>query len=211
MKDKTTTTQFPLKIKVSFSKLFDSYRESLDSMSGLQKERAKEILKVAEAYPILSEGFDDEESLTKYRSQVHLVLEDFFAGILAKNEIKMASIPYRFVIFRSTERFKNIVAHAGEDFKAQLTNFNDDEAYIMGCAMILNAYYGYKVDFRRPFYYDIPDENGIMRHYKVLYNGDFIDIEKTDRSIDITKEDVAELIDNFDNIKLWKQKFPPNS
>jgi hypothetical protein len=211
MKDKTTTTQFPLKIKVSFSKLFESYRESLESMSGLQKQRAEEILKIAEKYPVLSEGFEDEKALTKYQSQVHLVLEDFFAEVLGKNEIKIASIPYRFVIFRSSERFKNIVEHAGDDFEAQLNDFNDDEAYIMGCAMILNAYYGYKVDFRRPFYYEIPDENGIMRHYKVLYNGDFIDIEKTENSIDITKEDVAELIDNFDNIELWKTKFPPDS
>ncbi|NNJ81007.1 MAG: GAF domain-containing protein, partial [Flavobacteriaceae bacterium] len=211
MKGKTTITQFPLKIEVSFKKLFDSYRASLKGMSGLQRKRAKEILQIADEYPVLSEGFDSEDALTKYQEQVEFVLEDFFADILASNEIKIATIPYQLEIFRSSERFKDIVSHAGQDFEAQLTNFDEDESYIMGCAIILNAYYGYRVDFRRPFYYDIPDANGVMRHYKVLYNGDFIDIEKTDKAIDITPEDVAELIDNFENIELWKSKFPPNS
>ncbi len=211
MKDKTTIEQFPLKIKVSFKKLFESYRESLEGMSGLQRKRTEEILKIADEYPILSEGFESTEALMNYQAQVDFVLEDFFADILTKNEIKIASIPYRFVIIRSSERFRNIVSHAGDDFEAQLTNFDADESYIMGCAIILNAYYGYSVDFRRPFYYDIPDASGVMRHYKVLYNGDFIDIEKTKKAIDITPEDVAELIDNFDNIDLWKSKFPPDS
>jgi len=44
-----------------------------------------------------------------------------------------------------------------------------------------------------------------------MYNGDFVEIIKTDKAKDITKEDVAELLDNFDNIDVWKEKFPPNS
>lgn len=211
MKTKTTNMEFPLKIQVSFKKLFESYRESMDSMNESQRSRAVEILEMAEKYPILSDGFETEDELQKYQRQVDFVLEDFFADILGTNEIRIATIPYRYIIFRSTERFKNIVKHTGDDFEAQLNNFDEDEAYIMGCAIILNVYYGYKVDFRRPFYYNIPDANGIMRHYKVLYNGDYIGIEKTKNAIEITSEDVALLIDNFDNLALWKEKFPPES
>lgn len=211
MTKRTTLDSFPLKIEVSFKNLFDLYRSKLDSMGKLQRKRAEEILAMAEEYPILSEGFKDYEELNMHRDQVDFVLEDLFADVLGSNEIKMVTIPYHFVIIRSSERFKDIISHAGDDFTAQLNNFEDHDAYIMGCAIILNQYYGYKVDFRRPFYYRIPDANGIIRHYKVMYNGDFINIEKTDKSIEITHEDVAELIDNFDNIDLWKEKFPPES
>ena len=179
MTNKTTLQEFPLAIEVSFKKLFESYRQKLDGMNPLQRKRAEEILAVADQYPILTEGFQNFEHLDEYREQVDFVLEDFFADVLGTNEIKMVSIPYHFIIIRSSERFKNIVAHAGEDFQAQINNFENHDAYIMGCAIILNQYYGYKVDFRRPFYYKIPDANGITRHYKVMYNGDFINIEKT--------------------------------
>ena len=127
------------------------------------------------------------------------------------NEIKIATIPFQEFIFKSTQRYQNIMKVAGPGYELSLTDFDEDQLYIMGCSIILNAYYGYRVDFRRPFYYDIPDVNGIMRHYRVLYNGDFISVEKTENSREITREDVAELIENFDNVDVWREKFPPNS
>lgn len=211
MKIKPANTQFPLKIEISFEKLFDSYREQLKTGSSLLKARAEEILKIAEAYPILEEGIESPEVIEKYQSQIDLILEDLFAGVLQKNEIKIATIPFQEAIFQSTERYKNIIKTAGPDFEMSLMNFDEDQFYIMGCSVILNAYYGYKVDFRRPFYYEIPDAQGIVRHYRVLYNADFMTIEKTEDSIEITDKDVAELLDNFNNIDLWKEKFPENS
>ena len=211
MKVKGVESEFPMKILISFDKLFEKYRNDMESFSELQQDRAKKILELAEEYPVLSEGIDSPEQLAEYREQVNFVLADFFADVLGSNEIKIASIPYRYIIFRTSKRFDDITSKAGEDFQAQLNNFNQDEAYIMGCSIILNAYYGYKIDFRRPFYYNIPDAQGIMRYYRVLYNGDFVHIEKTKNSKDITDDDVAELIDNFDNIDVWKEKFPPQS
>ena len=138
-------------------------------------------------------------------------MEDIFAPALALNEIKVATSPFQVLIFKSSQRFKNIIEDAGEDFVPSLVNFDSDHLYIMGCSMILNMFYGYKVDFRRPFYYKIPNSAGMMRSYRVVFNGDFIEINKTSRSREITQEDVDELVENFDNIDLWKEKFPPNS
>ena len=51
-----------------------------------------------------------------------------------------------------------------------------DQRYIIACTIILNFLYGFKVNFKRPFYYEIPDAEGIMRYYKILYNADFTEI-----------------------------------
>ncbi|MEL6811517.1 MAG: GAF domain-containing protein [Bacteroidota bacterium] len=211
MNEKITQAAFPLDIEISFKKLFESYRASLNSASPLVQARAKEILKVEKDFPELSEGLTSQEDMERLQPQIDIILEDMFASVLQKNEIKVATIPFSEFIFKSTERYDNIVKVAGPGFDLQLSDFDDDQFYIMGCSVILNAYYGYRADFRRPFYYDIPDDRGIMRHYRVLYNGDFIEIEKTEHSIEITPEDVAELLDNFENIDLWKEKFPPGS
>lgn len=211
MKVKATQAEFPMKILVSFKKLFEQYSTRLDSLSVIQRNRAETILALAEKYPILSDGFESSAQLDKHRKEVDLVLEDFFADVLGSNEIKIATIPYQYIIFRSSKRFDTISDNAGDDFEAQINDFDEDEAYIMGCSIILNLYYGYKVDFRRPFYYSIPDAKGIMRYYKVLYNADYVEIVKPKDTKDITDEDVAELIDNFDNIAIWKEKFPPES
>ena len=87
----------------------------------------------------------------------------------------------------------------------------DDDRYIIACTTILNFYYGYNLNFKRPFYYEIPDANGIMRFYKILYNADFTEIIPSKNAPKITEEDYFELLDNFENIEIWKEKFPPNS
>ncbi len=202
---------FPLDIWISFSKFFEQYRGFLESDNALLRDRAERVLKIAEEYPELDEGIQEEERMLELLPQIDLVLEDSFAQLLQQNEIKIATIPFHNTVFKSTSRYQNIIETAGKDFEPQIKNLDEDHYYIMGCSIILGTYYGYNIDFRRPFFYDIPDANGIMRHYRILYNGDFIEIIKTDKAIDITDEDVAELLDNFGNIEVWKEKFPPNS
>jgi hypothetical protein len=100
---------------------------------------------------------------------------------------------------------------AGDDFELQIKNMPEDDRYIVACAIILNYCYGYNINFKRPFFYEIPDVNGILHYYKILYNADFCEIIPTEKAKKITKADYDELLDNFENIDLWKEKFPPNS
>jgi len=202
---------FPLSVEVSFKKLFDIYRSNIDSSNPLLKERALQILDIEKKYPMLSEGISNQNLLEKLQPQIDLILEDLFSSLLEENEIKVASFPFQQKFFKSSKRYNEIFARAGDNFELELMNFNDDEFYVMGCSIILGTYYGYNVDFRRPFYYKIPDANGILRSYRVLYNADFIGVEKTNKSIDITQDDVDKLLENFNNIDLWKEKFPPGS
>ncbi len=208
---KTQEDNFPLSIELSFKKLFDEYRNNLDSNNVLLKERAKQVIAVAEEYPILSEGIKTKAEVKKMAPQIDLILEDLFSSILGENEIKVASFPFQNEFFKTSKRYDDIIANAGEDYSIELMDFNSNEFYIMGCSIILGAYYGYNVDFKRPFYYKIPDANGIMRSYRLLYNADFISIEKTDKAKDISKEDLNRLLENYNNIEVWMELFPPKS
>ncbi|WP_034257927.1 GAF domain-containing protein [Altibacter lentus] len=199
---------FPLHIKISFKKLFDHYRNVLDTGSKFGKDRARAVLKLEEEFPVLSEGFDDESDLQAYAEQIDFLLADIFNEALTLNEIKVATTPFQTMVFKATQRYKNILKQAGKEFTPELVNFDEKYFYIMGCSIILNAYYGYKIDFKRPFYYNIPDAGGTVRNYRVMYNGDFMDVEKTDKAVEITQEDVDELMENFENIEIWKEKFP---
>ena len=203
--------QFPMEIKISFSKLIEEYQVHLDGEDPLLKERAQRVIVLANQNPQLLEGLTSYQDLEKYKSQIDDILADLFSGILQNNEIKMASLPFHEGVIKTSKRYDTIIKAAGDDFHPELKNFDEDSMYIMGCSIILNAYYNYKTDFRRPFYYDIPDAQGMMRHYRLLYNGDYISIEKGPKTKEITQEDVAELLDNFENIALWKEKFPPRS
>lgn len=211
MKDINDNIESPLILKVSFNKLLNYYEDLAKSNDEFIAAKARRVIKAQEPHPILRDGFSDTSLFIKYEKEIKLILQDSFSEVLTKNEIKTASVPFHNLIFNSSERFKNILKVAGNDFELKIKNMPEDDMYIIACTIILNFCYGYNLNFKRPFFYEIPDANGIMRYYKILYNADFTEIIPTEKAKKITQEDYDELLDNFENIKLWKEKFPPNS
>jgi len=208
------TRELPLQLFVSFEKVFAIFEKyaSDEYRNHPYHKSAKDMVENFSQYPELFEGFSDLSLLEKYEPQIDLLLEPLFPEPLLLNEIKAASVPFSFTSFKLTTRFESIIDNAGENFELDVRNFEDDMMYIMSCTFILNYAYGYNVDLKRPFFFDIPDKNlGINKHYRAAFNGDFLEVIKTDDAPEITEEDYHELIDNFDNIDIWKEKFPPNS
>ncbi|MEM5563814.1 GAF domain-containing protein [Psychroserpens sp. AS72] len=211
MNDINDNIESPFTLKVSFNKILKHYEDLSQSEDEFIAAKARRVLKTAERFPELREGITKPIDLVKREKEISIILQDSFSPILTKNEIKTASVPLHNLIFNSSERFKSIIKTAGDDFELEIKNMPKNDTYITSCTIILAFCYGHNINFKRPLYYEIPDAKGIMQYYKILYNADFIDIVPSKDAPKITQEDVDELLDNFDNIALWKAKFPPNS
>lgn len=211
MKDINDNIALPFALQISFDAILRHYEALLDSDDEFLVAKAKYVLEAGNKHPILREGFTDYSILEVYKKEIDIILRDAFSPVLTENEIKIASIPFENVVFNASKRFKNIIKDAGEGFELKIKNLPENDRYIITCITILNFYYGYELNVKRPFFYEIPDAKGVMRYYKILYNADFIDITKADDAPEITKEDIDHLLDNFENIELWKTKFPANS
>lgn len=201
----------PMVLKVSFNTLLKHYEALSKSKDEFLSAKAKRVLKTAQPYPELKQGFSNTQILKDRAKEIGIILQDSFAPVLTKNEIKTASVPFHDLIFNSSERFNNIINTAGKHFELNIKNMPDNHRYIIACTIILNFCYGYTLNFKRPFYYEIPDANGILRFYKIMYNADFCEIIPNDNAKKITEEDYRQLLDNFENLEMWKEKFPPNS
>jgi hypothetical protein len=206
--------ELPLQLKISFEKVFLMYKKYTeeDFKEHPFHKSAKRMIAEIEKHPELIDGFSDFSVLETLKDEISLLLEPLFPEALLLNEIKAATIPFTFTSFKFTTRFENILNNAGENYVAKPRDFEDDLLFIYGCTMILSAIYNYHIDLRRPFFFDIPDINtGDTKHYRAAFNGDFGEITPTEKAPKITEEDIKILLDNFDNIAIWKEKFPPNS
>ena len=201
----------PMVLKVGFKKLLEHYEKLTESNDDFLSDKAQRILNSAKPFPELRHGFSDSNILMERAKEISIILQDAFAPILTNNEIKTASVPFHDLIFNSSKRFKKIIEHAGKGFELNIKNNPEDDRYIIACTVILSICYGYNLNFKRPFYYEIPDKNGTIRYYKILYNADFCEIIPTEKAKHITQKDYDELLDNFDNLDLWRKKFPPDS
>ncbi len=204
--------ELPLQLHVSFKKIYEGYKKyALDKkhpFHGVSQHMLDEI----EKRPELIEGFDDYSLLDKHADIIDVMLAPLFPEALQLNEIKAASIPFSFIQFKISERFQNILNDATDEYEFNIRNMEDDDIYVNTCMVILNMCHGFSVDFKRPYFFDIPDKNlGITKHYRVAFNGEFMEIFPTKNAPKITEDDYKLLLDNLDNIEVWKEKFPPNS
>lgn len=211
MKKIIEQSETPFIAQISFHKLIETLESIAASNVDYRVNYAKALLKEINRLPAFKTGIEDLSLIEQHAELIRNLLADLFPTALTHNEIKAVAIPFHNVTFNYTERFKKILADAGVDFDMYIRDYENKLFYIMNCCMILNAHYNQNIDFSTPLFYDIPDGNGIMKHYRILYNADFIEIVPTEKAIRLTQEDIDRLVDNFEDLELWKEKFPPGS
>ena len=203
---------FPTDIHFSLAPVLKKLEKRMHgTSSSISKNYMQAILDYADEYPRLQEGIQDVEELKKYKDEIHTILENLFPAVLTKNEIKAAALPFDMTIFNPTARFKQILEDAGADYSLNLRNLDEQSRYIFICIIILNEYYNYTFDFSKPLFIDIPNKNGLTRHYRMSINADFVSLKPKKNAIEITNEIAESLIKNVNDIELWKQYFPANS
>ncbi|AYN04881.1 MULTISPECIES: GAF domain-containing protein [unclassified Flavobacterium] len=201
----------PFKTLISFHKLIEALEKIAQSDIDYRSNYAKALLKEVESIPELQTGIEDFSVIKKHETIINHLLADLFPTALTNNEIKAVTIPFQNFTFNYTERFKKILKDAGTNFDVSIRDFDEQQFYIANCCLILGTYYKQNIDFNKPFFYDIPDSNGIINHYRILYNADFMEIIPSENAPKLTQEDIDLLIDNYDDIALWKEKFPIES
>lgn len=194
----------PFVVKLSF----DKYIESIEKAP---TESQKALLDEVALHPELRTGITELAGIEPHLELLSRLLADFFPKGLTHNEIKALSIPYTNNIFNHTERFKAILAAAGDSFKMDIRGFDEHQFYVFSCCLVLNQYYGTQLDFGKPLFYDIPMQNGVAKHYRIMYNGDYLEVEPNPNAAKLSPEDIDLLINNFDDLELWKEKFPSKS
>jgi hypothetical protein len=201
----------PFKTMISFHKLIETLEEIAITNVDYRANYAKALLKEIEPFPEFRTGIENLDLLQEKETLIQYLLADLFPTALTNNEIKAVTIPFQNFTFNYTERFKKIVNEAGVSFDIAIRDFDEHQFYVMSCTLILNEFYGQKIDFNKPLFYDIPNKKGIMNQYRILYNADFLEIIATDKSPKLSQDDIDLLMDNYDDLALWKEKFPVES
>ncbi|WP_246008073.1 GAF domain-containing protein [Kaistella jeonii] len=176
-----------------------------------RRDYAGSVLKKIENIPEFQNGIYDFGFIEIHQELIRQVLADLFPVALTHNEIKAANFPFTNGTFNYTKRFRTILDDAGFDFEMKYRAVEEDDFYIFKCSIIILKFYKKEIQYNLPLYYDIPTADGIIKHYKTTINGDFIDVYPKLETTIPTNEEVDFLLENLEDIKLWKQFFPPES
>ncbi|GLU52097.1 GAF domain-containing protein [Dyadobacter frigoris] len=201
----------PFEVQLSFYHIFENLDKVAADPDNENAARATSLLHDARPFPELRNGITDISQIEENAGLIRRLLADYFPENLTYNEIKAVTFPYSNVIFNHSERFKNIIKAAGPDLNMNIRDFNQQQFYVFSCCLILNEFYGTALDFSQPLFYEIPTASGINKYYRILYNADFMEILATERSPALTRDEVDNLVNNYDDLDLWKKKIPPGT
>lgn len=197
---------------ISFHKVIDALKEIAENDDASYRVNyAESLLKEVAKVPELYTGITSKTTIYENIDLIHNLLADLFPTALTHNEIKAVSLPFQNFNFNFTKRFQKIIIDAGEEFEINIRDFGNEQYYIFSCCLILNTCYGENFDMSSPLFYDIPDSKGILRHYRIIYNGDFTELIPTDKAKKLNKKDIELLKRSYDDIEVWKKMFPPHS
>lgn len=200
----------PFVLKFSFEKLIRKMEAeaSESSQYALSHQR---ILDKTKEFPELLNGISNLDFFKHNETMMKELLRDLFPPMLTGNEIKAIGFPFYNFFFNPSKRFQSILKNAGENFDMLIKGLDPHRFYVMSCCIILRDFYKVPLNLSMPFIFDIPNEEGIVNHYRFLNNVDFIDVNPLEDYKKLTEEEIGELLDNFDDYELWKEKFPPKS
>jgi hypothetical protein len=198
----------PFRTEFSFAQLIEKLRAEYTHGSLRNDEATRADLESIDKLPALVTGITDFSQIKDHQQLLGRLLKEYFPPALTNNEIKAVTFPYSGIIFNHSNRFKNIITAAGPDFNFNIRDFDDHQYYVLSCCLILNFLFGLQLDFSKPLFYDIPMGNGVVKHYRILYNADFMEIVPTPAAPKITEADVQTLLDNYEDLQLWKKLFP---
>jgi hypothetical protein len=211
MLPETEVIESPFILQLSFKHIIYKLEDAVRSGLPEEMKSAKSLLSDLAPFPEFITGITDLDVIEKNATLLRRLLADYFPPALTHNEIKAVCIPFLSSIFNLSDRFKMLLNDAGQEFNFNIRDFDDHQFYVLSCCIIINEVYGRRLDFSKPLFYDIPTAEGVIKHYRILYNADFLDIYPTEKSIDLSPEDIDLLSNNYEDLALWKEKFPPDS
>lgn len=173
--------------------------------------QARDLLERVKTIPELSEGFTGTEVISKNKELISDLLSCVFPKMLTDNQISAVTFPWCNTVINPTKRFEEIIKESGKDFCINNGNFSEQNFYIASCSFIISRYYNISLSEFFPLYYQYKNKQGINRQYRIIYNPDFLEVLPTKDSVTLSPEDLELLLDNMNDVELWKQKFPPKS
>lgn len=204
--------QLPFDIKLSLERVYQFWENKAQHGKATEQLLAKSILEGVAHVPELRQPTDDLEFIESHHEEISSLLSAMFPEMLSNNEIKAASLPFFPVLFNRTNRMKSILNNAPPDFKLAIKGFDYNDLYMMACSFLIAIFYKTPINLKRPLYFDIPDGNsGVERHYRVMINGELSLIRPKEGYHHLTPDEIRHLLDNSQDVELWKKLIPPGS
>ena len=141
------------------------------------------------------------------------LFEEFFSILIpehiSKNEYKAVVLPVKNTILFRSEKLNEIDCSVKESIR--FFDASPDTIYKLKAMVVLNSIIENKITLDNKIIFEFKDTKGVYKTFFISNRNDFLKIYPKDSSSYPTTEQINSLLNDLDNIDLWKEIFPEGS
>ena len=202
---------FPFVSKLSFVPLINHWKNKVGSGDAGEAILAREIIKRLDNSLEFLAPVTNNKVLEKNKDLVELLLTGIYPSAFRDQQLAMATKPFHVNGFYFTPPLKYFIAKDNIDISLNIeSELVRSSTIIRACCMILNSFYGQRIDYEEPIMYSIDGGKKLgERHYKSELNLQFVEIKKTKPLKRLSQEQINYLLSNIYDIETWLEYIPP--
>ena len=203
----TNQFQLPFKPIYSFASIIEELENSNDKMVDIRTFLTSLHTNVEE----LIDGVDTLERFEELLKDVSPLLEQIIPSAMTKNNLKALCFPMIEKYIYPTDSLNKIIEGNHVVIKTKYQDLNAFDYYKFGCCFILSRYYGINLESNQTNMIEVDKGLGYSSFYTVTYDIDYFEVYPVDSKYELSKDQIDDLLNNYEDTSLWYEYMPPNS
>ncbi|MCG8329486.1 MAG: hypothetical protein MI974_17460 [Chitinophagales bacterium] len=206
--------KLPYACKLSFLPLIEMMEEKADEhTSSSISTIADSVLGQLKQEEIFQKPIEDRTQLAAYPELMQLLMMMIIPPVRQQSRLVKISAPFDIAPIFCTSNLKEIMEKKKASYVLnQKKELMYNSMVITACSMILNKFYGQKLDVIMPYGISIQWPGAeLENHYKIDIDDQFMEIVQTKPLKPLTQEDINYLLSNVYNLDLWLDYLPPEN
>lgn len=203
----TSQYQLPFKPIYSFASIIKELENSNDKMVDIRSFLTSLHTNVKE----LIDGVDTIDRFEELLKDVSPLLEQIIPSAMTKNNLKALCFPMIEKYIYPTESLHKIIDGHHVIIKTKFQDLNAVDYYKLACCFILSRYYGVNLEENQTNTIEVDKGLGYSCFFTVTYDIDYFEVYPVDESYELSKDQIDDLLNNYEDTNLWFTYMPPNS
>lgn len=202
----------PFKTSLSFELLIKEIEEISQDSSHPMQVMAGSLLSEINDYPELRQPVCPSTMLEKPLDITRQMMAFVFNPLNDSTEISGAQPPFSLNRFFTTGLFNKTIGGPNKKLEIAKDIEQDMSLIIMlyqAYMIIIDKVYNYNIDVDFPFIFRLTDEkDGSISYFKKNFTTKYIQIKELKKKPELSKEDIADLFNNSEDLNLWNKTIP---
>lgn len=203
----TAVVKYPFKILYSIKGLI----EELEKSNFYFGDFKVLVDNIKMTFPHLVDGVESLDEFEQSIEQLSPIIDKVIPDPVMKNTMKAIGFPLSNKFYNATDSLKVIIDGNPTKVITSFESASADNFYKICCFLILSRYYKVNLNLKEANLLEVASEKGYSIYLSIIYNYEYFSLYPSDPKFELSKDQIEDLLNNYENTDLWYEYIPADS